>query len=313
MDTIMPIRQIGSLDVSLVGLGCNNFGGRLDEPHSAEVIVAALDAGINFFDTADVYGGTLSEEYLGRAIGKRRPEVVIATKFGSAIDEQRKGAAPAYVKAALEDSLRRLGTDYVDLYQLHRPDLATPIADTLAALADLVKEGKVREIGCSNFSAAQLREAEEAVAAGAPRFVSVQNEYSLLQREPEVDVLPECVALDIAFIPYFPLASGLLSGKYRRGEAAPAGTRLAGASEERRREIFSDQKFDVIDALERYAADHGHTLLELAIAWLAAKPAVASVIAGATKVEQVRANVMGADWALSEDEVREVDAIVPPA
>jgi aryl-alcohol dehydrogenase-like predicted oxidoreductase len=313
MDTLMPTRQIGSLDVSLVGLGCNNFGGRLDEPRSAEVIVAALDAGINFFDTADVYGGTHSEEYLGRAIGKRRPEVVIATKFGSAIDEHRKGAAPAYVKAALEDSLRRLGTDYVDLYQLHRPDPATPIADTLAALADLVKEGKVREVGCSNFSAAQLREAEEAAAAGAPRFVSVQNEYSLLHREPEVEVLPECVVLDIAFVPYFPLASGLLSGKYRRGEPAPPGTRLAGASEERRREIFSDQKFDVIQALERYAADHGHTVLELAIAWLAAKPAVASVIAGATRPEQIRANVKGADWVLSEDEVREIDAIVPPA
>jgi aryl-alcohol dehydrogenase-like predicted oxidoreductase len=313
MDTTMPIRQIGSLDVSLVGLGCNNFGGRLDEARSAEVIVAARDVGINFFDTADVYGGTLSEEYLGRAIGKRRPEVVIATKFGSSIDDQRKGAAPAYVKAALEDSLRRLGTDYVDLYQLHRPDQATPIADTLGALADLVKEGKVREIGCSNFSGPQLREAEEAAATGAPRFVSVQNEYSLLHREPELEVLPECVALDIAFVPYFPLASGFLSGKYRRGEPAPTGTRLAGASAERQREIFSDNKFDVIEALGRYAADHGHSLLELAIAWLAAKPAVASVIAGATKPEQVRANVKGADWVLSAEEVREVDAIAPPA
>jgi aryl-alcohol dehydrogenase-like predicted oxidoreductase len=313
MSNVMPIRQIGSLDVSLVGLGCNNFGGRLDEPHSAEVIQAALDAGINFFDTADVYGGTLSEEYLGRAIGKRRPEVIIATKFGATVDEHRKGAAPAYVKRELEDSLRRLGTDYVDLYQLHQPDPATPIADTLGALADAVKDGKAREIGCSNFSAAQLQEAEAAVAAGGPRFVSVQNQYSLLHREPEAEVLPECQALGIAFVPYFPLMSGLLSGKYRRGEPPPAGTRLAGTPAERQREVFSDQKFDVIEALESYAKDHGHTVLELAIAWLAAKPAVASVISGATKAEQIRANVNAASWVLSDEEVREVDAIAPAA
>jgi aryl-alcohol dehydrogenase-like predicted oxidoreductase len=313
MGTNTPIRQIGSLDVSLVGLGCNNFGGRLDEPRSADVIAAALDAGVNFFDTADTYGGTHSEEYLGRAIGARRPDVLIATKFGSALDERRKGAAPAYVKQALEDSLRRLGTDYVDLYQLHRPDPATPIADTLAALSELVKEGKAREIGCSNFSAAQLREAHEAVADGAPRFVSVQNQYSLLHREPELEVLPECERLGIAFIPYFPLMSGLLTGKYRRGLQAPAGTRLGGASPERQREVFSDSRFDVIEALERFATARGHTLLELAIAWLAAKPAVASVITGATKPEQIRANVKGADWVLSEEEGQEVDAIAPPA
>jgi aryl-alcohol dehydrogenase-like predicted oxidoreductase len=313
MSTVMPIRQIGSLDVSLVGLGCNNFGGRLDEPSSASVIAAALDAGINFFDTADVYGGTLSEEFLGRAIGKRRPELIIATKFGATVDERRRGAAPAYVKRELEDSLHRLGTDYVDLYQLHQPDSATPIADTLAALADAVKEGKAREIGCSNFSAAQLREAEAAVAAGAPHFVSVQNQFSLLHREPEAEVLPECQALGIAFVPYFPLMSGLLSGKYRRGQPPPAGSRLSGTPPERQREVFSDQKFDVIEALEAYAKDHGHTVLELAIGWLAAKPAVASVIAGATKPEQVRANVKAADWVLSDDEVREVDAIAPPA
>ncbi len=311
MGTVMPIRQIGSLDVSLVGLGCNNFGGRLDEPRSAEVVVAALDAGINFFDTADVYGGTRSEEYLGRALGKRRSEVVVATKFGSALDDHKKGAAPAYVKEALEDSLRRLGTDYVDLYQLHWPDHATPMADTLGALSDLVKEGKVREIGCSNFSVAQLEEAETAAAEGAPRFVSVQNEYSLLHREPELGVLEECQKLGIAFIPYFPLMSGLLSGKYRRGEPPSPGTRIAGTGPERQRELLSDSRFDVIEALERFAADRGHTILELAIAWLAAKPAVASVIAGATKPEQIRANAKAADWALSDQEVQEVDAIVP--
>lgn len=313
MGTTTAIRQIGSLDVSLVGLGCNNFGGRLDEPRSAEVIAAALDAGVTFFDTADTYGGTRSEEYLGRAIGRRRPELVIATKFGSTIDEHRKGAAPAYVKQALEDSLRRLGTDYVDLYQLHRPDPATPVGDTLAALADLVKEGKVREIGCSNFSAAQLREAHDAAAGGAPHFVSVQNQYSLLHREPELEVLPECERLGIAFIPYFPLMSGLLTGKYRRGEPAPVGTRLAGVTAERQKEAFSDSKFDAIEALERFATERGRTLLELAVAWLAAKPAVASVIAGATKPEQIRANVEAADWVLSDDEVQEVDAIAPPA
>jgi aryl-alcohol dehydrogenase-like predicted oxidoreductase len=312
MNSVMPIRQIGSLDVSLVGLGCNNFGGRLDEPHSAAVVSAALDAGITFFDTADVYGGTLSEEYVGRAIGKRRPDVIIATKFGARVDDDRKGAAPAYVKRELEDSLRRLGTDYVDLYQLHEPDPATPIADTLAALADAVKEGKAREIGCSNFSAAQLQEAEAAVAAGAARFISVQNEYSLFHRQPELEVLPECEALGIAFIPYFPLMSGLLSGKYHRGEPPPAGARLAGNSAERQRQLFSDANFDVIEALESYAKDHGHTILELAIAWLAAVPSVASVIAGATKPEQVRANVKAADWAMTDQEVREIGAIVPP-
>jgi aryl-alcohol dehydrogenase-like predicted oxidoreductase len=312
MSTVMPIRQIGSLDVSLVGLGCNNFGGRLDETRSADVITAAIDAGINFFDTADVYGSTRSEEYLGRAIGKRRPDVIIGTKFGSAVDDSRQGAAPAYVKQALEDSLRRLGTDYVDLYQLHRPDPATPIADTLGALSDMVKEGKVREIGCSNFSASQLKEAETAAQGGA-RFVSVQNEYSLLHRQPELDVLPECQALGIAFIPYFPLMSGLLSGKYRRGEPPPAGTRLAGTAPERQREVFSDSRFDVIEALDRYASDHGHTILELAIAWLAAKPTVASVIAGATQPEQVWANAKAADWALTDEEVAEVDVIAPPA
>jgi aryl-alcohol dehydrogenase-like predicted oxidoreductase len=190
METLMPIRQIGSLDVSLVGLGCNNFGGRTNEVQSTEVVRAALDAGIDFFDTADVYGGTRSEEILGAALGPERADVIVATKFGMTVSPERTGAAPKYVRSALEDSLRRLRTDYVDLYQLHRPDPATPIGDTMAALGDLVKAGKVREIGCSNFSAAQLREADAAAAEGAPRFVSVQNLYNLLPREPELEVLP---------------------------------------------------------------------------------------------------------------------------
>jgi aryl-alcohol dehydrogenase-like predicted oxidoreductase len=292
----MQYKNLGrtALKVSRICLGTMNFGPKTTEPDSFAIMDKALEHGINFFDTADVYGSTRSEEYLGRAIGKRRPDVIIGTKFGSAVDDSRQGAAPAYVKQALEDSLRRLGTDYVDLYQLHRPDPATPIADTLGALSDMVKEGKVREIGCSNFSASQLKEAETAAQGGA-RFVSVQNEYSLLHRQPELDVLPECQALGIAFIPYFPLMSGLLSGKYRRGEPPPAGTRLAGTAPERQREVFSDSRFDVIEALDRYASDHGHTILELAIAWLAAKPTVASVIAGATQPEQVWANAKAAD------------------
>lgn len=308
----MPVRQIGSLDVSVVGLGCNNFGGRTDESRSAEVVEAALDAGINFFDTADVYGGTRSEEILGRALGRARADVIVATKFGMSVDAGRTGAAPAYVKRALEGSLRRLGTDYVDLYQLHRPDPATPIGDTLAALADLVNAGKVREIGCSNFSAAQLREADAAAADGAPRFVSVQNQYNLLQREPELEVVPECTRFGMVFIPFSPLANGLLSGKYRRGEPPPVGTRLAGMPPERLQTMLSGTTLDVVEELERFAREQGHSILELAIAWLAAKDAVVSVIAGATRPEQVRANVMAADWVLTDEQVQAVDAIALP-
>jgi aryl-alcohol dehydrogenase-like predicted oxidoreductase len=312
METLMPIRQIGSLDVSLVGLGCNNFGGRTNESQSTEVVRAALDAGINFFDTADIYGGTRSEEILGAALGQDRADVIVATKFGMTLSPERTGAAPEYVKSALEDSLRRLGTDYVDLYQLHRPDPATPIGDTLAALADLVKAGKVREIGCSNFSAAQLDEAHAAAAEGAPRFVSVQNQYSVLQREPELEVLAECERLRTAFIPYSPLANGLLSGKYRRGEPPPSGTRLAGMPADRRETLLADATMDVVDELERFVQQQGHSLLELAIAWLAAKAVVASVIAGATRPEQVIANVRAADWVLTEEELQAVDRIAPP-
>jgi aryl-alcohol dehydrogenase-like predicted oxidoreductase len=311
MQIDMPLRQIGSLDVSVVGLGCNNFGGRADEQQSIEVVEAALDAGIDFFDTADVYGGTRSEEILGRALGRHRSDVVVATKFGMAIDPDRRGAAPSYVKSALEGSLRRLGTEYVDLYQLHQPDPEVPIAETLGALADLVRAGKVREIGCSNFSGAQLREAEAAVAEGAPRFVSVQNQYSLLHREPELEVLAECERLGTAFVPYFPLMSGLLSGKYRRGEPPPVGTRLAGMPAERQEALLAQRSFDSVEALERYAQDRGHSVLELAIAWLAAKPAVASIIAGATRPEQVRANVRAAGWVLAPEEVAQVNAIAP--
>src|SRR5438552_2225536 len=219
-------RKIGSLEVSVVGLGGNNFGGRLDLEATRAVVDAALDAGINFFDTADIYGGTKSEEFLGRALGSRRDAAVIATKFGGKIDEERKGAKPEYIRQAVEDSLRRLGTDRIDLYQQHVPDPNVPIADTLGALDELVRAGKVREIGCSNFSVEQIREAE-AAAQGRARFVSVQNHYSLLQRDPENGVLAECERLEISFLPYFPLANGLLTGKYRQGQPLPEGSRLS--------------------------------------------------------------------------------------
>ncbi|HUC36523.1 MAG TPA: aldo/keto reductase, partial [Acidimicrobiales bacterium] len=269
--------------------------------------------GVTFFDTADIYGGTRSEELLGRALGARRDHVIVATKFGMQVDPERRGAKPEYVRRALEDSLRRLGTDRVDLYQLHQPDPETPIADTLEVLDELVRAGKVREIGCSNFSAAQLLEAEAAVRDGAARFVSVQNQYSLLERQPERKVLPECERSGIAFIPYFPLASGVLTGKYRRGRPPPPGTRLAGATVGKPDGPLSDERLSIVEALEELAAKHSHSLLELAIAWLAARPAVVSVIAGATSPEQVRANAKASTWVLTESQLEEVDQIAPPA
>ncbi|HMK98747.1 MAG TPA: aldo/keto reductase [Acidimicrobiales bacterium] len=309
----LPTRAIGSLAVSTVGLGCNNFGGRIDEEQTRQVVAASLDAGITFFDTADIYGGTRSEEFLGKALGPRRSEVVLATKFGMPIDDRRKGAKPAYVHSALEDSLRRLGTDHVDLYQLHAPDPETPIADTLAALDGQVRAGKVREIGCSNFSAEQLRQASAAVAAGAARFVSVQNEYSILHRRPEDEVLAECQSEGLAFIPYYPLARGLLTGKYRRGQPPPAGSRLSHGGAEQYERLATDDNLQAVERLEALAARHGRSLVELAVAWLLARPCVASVIAGATSPEQVRANAKAADWQLGPEELAEVDEVVAPA
>jgi aryl-alcohol dehydrogenase-like predicted oxidoreductase len=309
-EDVMRTRKIGTLEVSVIGLGCNNFGGRIDADRSAEVVMAALDQGITFFDTADIYGGTKSEEFLGRALGKRRDDVVLATKFGMQVDKDHRGAKPDYVRRALEDSLRRLGTDRIDLYILHAPDPETPIADTLAALDDCVRSGQVREIGCSNFSAEQLRAAETAVADGAAPFVSVQNEYSLVQRAPEIDVLAECRRAGMAFVPYFPLSSGLLTGKYRRGEPPPAGTRLSGMPAERLAAL--DEKLAVVERLTTYAQDHGHTILELALSWLLSHDEVASVIAGATHREQVEANATGGDWVLTGTQRAEVDALAPP-
>ena len=229
----MKQRTLGSLSVSEVGVGCNNFGTRLDQAGAQAVVDAALESGVNFFDTADIYGATKSEVFLGEALGARRSEVVIATKFGMPLDDTHFGAKPEYVRAACDDSLRRLNTDYIDLYQLHFPDDTTPIADTLGALQELVAAGKVREIGCSNFTADQLREAKAAAGSG-PSFVSVQNQYSLLERAPERDgVLDACAELGIGFLPFYPLANGLLTGKIRPGEPLPEGTRLANMPKER--------------------------------------------------------------------------------
>ena len=304
----METRRIGSLEVSVVGLGCNNFGWRIDAAETRTVVDAALDAGVNFFDTADVYGGGQSEEFLRPALAGRRDRVVLATKFGMKLDEQRQGARPEYVRQAADASLRRLGTDRIDLYQLHQPDPNVPIADTLGALDDLVRAGKVREIGCSNFSADQLREADDAARAmKVARFVSVQNEYSLLKRDAEQTVLPECLRRDVAFIPYFPLASGLLTGKYRRGQPAPSGSRAAAGFGPK---IFTDENLAVAESLMRFAESRGHTLLELAVSWLVAQPGVASVIAGATSAEQIRMNAGAAGWTLTPADLQELDGIL---
>jgi aryl-alcohol dehydrogenase-like predicted oxidoreductase len=298
--------MIGSLEVSVVGLGTNNFGFAMEADQVGPVVDRALEVGINFFDTADSYGA--SEERLGEALKGRRDQVVIATKFGSPMGEGKGGASPSYVRSAAERSLRKLGTDWIDLYQLHRPDPNTPIADTLGALGELVAEGKVREIGCSNFTAAMLEEAHQAVADGAPKFVSVQNHYNLLHRDDERDAIPACEKLGMSYLPYFPLASGLLTGKYARGQQPPEGTRMHRWGE-RAAAALTDANFDLIDRLTSWAEDHGHSILDLAIAWLAAKRYVASVIAGATKVEQVSANAAAGEWTLSAAEVAEVDAI----
>ena len=308
----MQTRRIGALDVSVVGLGCNNFGGRIDEAATRKVVDAAIDAGINFFDTADIYGATSSEVLLGRALGARRDDVIVATKFGVPIDDERKGgASAAYVARAVDDSLRRLGTDRIDLYQLHFPDTNTAIAETLGALDELVRAGKVREIGCSNFTAEMLDEAETASrATGQARFVSVQNEYSVLRRLPEQGVLQACERLGVAFIPYFPLASGLLTGKYKRDEAPPEGTRLASMPAERQADAFSDKNMTRVERLDGWAREHGHSLLELAFSWLLTRPTVASVIAGATKPEQAVANARAAGWALTPADLTDIDALL---
>jgi aryl-alcohol dehydrogenase-like predicted oxidoreductase len=303
----LDTRRIGSIEVSSVGLGCNNFGARIDEAASQAVVHAALDAGITFFDTADIYADGMSEEILGRALGARRADVAIATKFGNSRGGPDRGAHPTYIRRAVEASLRRLGTDVIDLYQLHTPDPLVPIADTLGALDELVKAGKVREIGCSQFSVQQMRAARVAVKPGAARFVSVQNEYSVLRREPEHGVLQECEQEGLAFLPYFPLASGLLTGKYRKGKGVPEGSRIADWFEGK----ISPADLDRIEALIGFAESRGHTILELAFSWLLAHRVVASVIAGATTPQQVRANVAAQQWKLSMQDMAEIDRLAP--
>jgi aryl-alcohol dehydrogenase-like predicted oxidoreductase len=286
--------------VSVVGLGCNNFGPWLDEKGTHAVVGAALDAGVTLFDTADIYGQGASEEFLGRALGTRRDGVVVATKWGKDMDggpDFPRGSR-AYIRWAVEQSLRRLGTDRIDLYQMHAPDPATPIEETLEALAELVEEGKVGHIGSSNFDVGQLEEADRvARERGVPRFVAAQNRYSVIRQEPEL--LAACERLEIGMLPYFPLENGLLTGKYRRGEAAPEGARLAG-----RDEALDDELFDKVDSLERFAEGRGVTLLEAAVGGLAALPGIASVIAGATKPEQIRANVAAGEWKPSAEDVQ---------
>jgi aryl-alcohol dehydrogenase-like predicted oxidoreductase len=291
------------LVVSTVGLGCNNFGGRLDLERTREVVDAALDAGVTFFDTADIYGNRgNSERFLGELLQGRRERVVLATKFGHDMGDGFNGSGE-YAGQALRASLERLRMDHVDLFYYHRPDGVTPLEETLGAMQELVAEGLTRAIGCSNFSAEQLAEADAlAQANGGPRFVAVQNEYSLLERQAEADVLPAAQQLNVGFVPYFPLASGLLSGKYRRGEPHPQGTRLEGRQ-------IDDATFGRLEALEAFARERSRSLLELAIAALASQPGVPSVIAGATSAEQVRQNAAAADWQLSADELAELARI----
>ena len=312
--TDLPTRRLGDseIEVSLVGLGCNNFGRRLDLDRTAAVLNAALDAGITLLDTADVYGDGDSERLMGEVLEGRREEFVLATKFGWELSGA-EGAPDAprgsreYIRWAVEESLRRLRTDRIDLYQYHHPDGTTPLEETLSALDELVREGLVRAIGCSNFSATQLEEAERISRdRSLSRFVTLQNEYSLLEREIEAEVAPACERLDVSILPYFPLASGLLSGKYRRGESGPEGSRLSSGEP-----AGSEEQFDVIEALEAFAGARGIGVLDVAIAGLAAQPAIASVIAGATRPEQVKANIAALEWQPSEDDLAELNRIAP--
>ena len=311
----MDYRQLGrsGLQVSLVGLGCNNFGGRLDEAGTKAVVARALDAGITLFDTADIYGGEpgRSETLLGRALGAERDNIVLATKFGLPMNKEgtAKGASRRYIERAVEASLKRLGTDHIDLYQLHTPDPLTPLEETLSALQSLIARGLVRYVGCSNLPAWQVVDADWiARAAHQPGFVSCQDEYSLLVRGAEKELLPAMRAHGLGLLPYFPLASGLLTGKYRPDQAAPEGTRFASARGLSDR-YMTDANWTIVEGLRQFAEARGHTLLELAFSWLAAQEPVSSVIAGATKPEQIDQNVAAVGWVLSAEEVAEVDRL----
>jgi aryl-alcohol dehydrogenase-like predicted oxidoreductase len=312
----MRYRTLGQsgLVVSVVGLGCNNFGGRVDRAVTREVVDAAIDMGVTLFDTADMYSLGASEEFLGEALGGRRDQVVLATKFGHRRADMGYGPAAgakggrAYIRRAVEGSLRRLRTDYIDLYQLHVPDPVTPIAETLTALEELVREGKVRYIGCSNFTGWQIAEAAHvAERIGVAPFISAQNHWSLLERAAEAEVVPAARHYGLGVLPYFPLASGLLTGKVRRGRPIPEGTRLAA-----RADPIAEEKLDRVEALIAWAERRGRSLLEVAIGAQAAQPGCASVIAGATSATQVKANGEAAEWVPADDELAEIDEIVPP-
>jgi aryl-alcohol dehydrogenase-like predicted oxidoreductase len=311
--TYRPLGRSG-LVVSAVGVGCNAFGARIDADATQAVVDAAIDSGITLFDTADIYGQGASEELLGRALGRRRGEVVVATKFGMDMhgangpDWGARGSR-RYVRIAVEASLRRLGTDWIDLYQLHEPDDVTPIEETLAALDELVDEGKVRYVGSSNFTAWQVVDADwTARSQGYERFISAQNKYSLIDRDVEDELVPACEHLGLGLLPFFPLEYGLLTGKYRRGEPAPEGSRL---QEQTARLESAD--WDAIEALETFAAQRGIGVLDVAIGGLAAQPAVASVIAGATRAEQVRANALAGSWKPTAQDLADLDAVTATA
>jgi aryl-alcohol dehydrogenase-like predicted oxidoreductase len=307
-------RNLGKsgLLVSVVGLGCNNFGMRIDLEASRKVVHKALDLGITLLDTADTYGNRGgSEEMLGQILGDRRKDIVLATKFAMPMNdaETLKGASRRYIMRAVEDSLRRLRTDWIDLYQQHRPDPLTPIEETLRALDDLVRQGKVRYIGCSNLPAWQVVEAQwTSRHLGLNSFVSCQDEYSLVVRDIEKDLIPAMQGYGLGLLPFFPLASGLLTGKYKRNAPLPEGTRLANMQRLADR-YMTEANWPIVERLQDFAAKRGHTMLELAFSWLAARPAVSSVIAGATKPEQVEQNVKAADWALTPEEIAEIDRL----
>jgi aryl-alcohol dehydrogenase-like predicted oxidoreductase len=313
----MRYRSLGNsgLVVSVAGLGCNNFGRRLDVSATRTVVDAAIEAGITLLDTADSYGGGgRSEEILGEVLTGRRDQVVLATKFGHQGADLGYGPAAgakggrAYIRRAVEQSLRRLRTDYIDLYQLHTPDPATPIAETVTALGELIAEGKVRYIGHSNFSGWQLAEAAGvARELGGAAFISAQNHWSMLERKAEAEVVPAALHFGLGVLPYFPLANGLLTGKVRRGQAPPEGSRLAS-----RADYITEAKLDKVEAASAWAAERGLTLLEVAIGGLAAQPGCSSVIAGATSAEQVKANAEAASWIPGPDELAQLDQIVPP-
>ncbi|WP_405429485.1 aldo/keto reductase [Micromonospora sp. NBC_00617] len=316
--TDMTYRRLGDsgLVVSVVGIGCNNFGRKLDLDGTRAVVDAALDAGINLFDTADIYGEPqgASEELLGQALKGRRDDVVVATKFGmdmNGLNGPDHGARGArrYIARAVEASLRRLGTDHIDLYQMHEPDPGTPIDETLAALDDLVRDGKVRYLGNSNFAGWQIADADWVASSnGRSRFISAQNHYSLLERSVQAEVIPACERFGLGMLPFFPLANGLLTGKYRRSEQPPAGSRLSGGGRYAQRLAAAD--WDTIEAIEAYANERGLTMLQVAIGGLAAQPAVTSVIAGATTPEQVHANAAAGTWEPSDDDLAALRAIL---